>query len=386
MMQAKLTPSSMIVSLEQVASARTEQECAQALVAAASLIQQSILDEQEPESFHEAMNSVPDGLASQLRAVVDRSVNFHLLEDGGTLGLWMVPVVVNTAKKLPAIIPLETKTLNALKMSGTLLSQLNLSAAQNSGDRTGWTYIIPALYSDEQIRNADVGELIRLPHEARSVVRGEMEAITFDTGEDCGAEGEGASLYFMPFVAFSPEGQTPVMPTASSKTVARMTQWVAASLAPVLGKEFDTYVASQPQPYTLALRVGARLRMDVRLRELMVRVSADSGVEANGLAALVAPYATRQMDGSLLVGVSLVARMTRNVVATLALPVESDDGQEEVALVTHILRDMGMDCIQQHGSTINTISCQHCGGLQFALPSAEVAFKGLVNPETKHVH
>ena len=385
-MQAKLSPSSMIVSLEQVASARTEQECAQALVAAASLIQQSILAEQDPASFHEAMNTVPDRLAVQLGAVVDRSVNFHLLEDGGTLGLWLLPVVVSTAKKLPSVLPLETKTLHALKMSGALLSQLSLTAAQTGGDRTGWTYVLPALYSDAQIRNADVGALIRLPHEARQVVRGTLDAISFDTGKDCGEEGDGASLYFLPFVAFAPDGHAPMMPAASSKTVSRMSQWAAVSLTHALGPDFETYVASQPQPYTLALRVGARLRMDVHLRELMARVTADSGVEANGLAALVAPYATRQMDGSLLVGVSLVARMTRNVVATLALPVESDDGQEEVALITHILRDMGMACIQQHASPIDTISCQHCGGLQFALPSPDVAFNGLMTPETNHVH
>ena len=72
--------------------------------------------------------------------------------------------------------------------------------------------------------------------------------------------------------------------------------------------------------------------------------------------------------------------------ATLSLPVESDDGQEEVALASHILKDMGMDCIQDYHQPIHTIACQHCGNFQFALPSADVAFKGLTEQNNKHVH
>ncbi|KVP75519.1 hypothetical protein [Burkholderia ubonensis] len=383
---AELTPSSLIVSLEQLASAKTEQDCANALVSAAALIQEAIVAGQSPKSFHEAMESCPEGLGTQLMAVMDRAVNFHLLEDGGTLGLWMLPVVVSAGKSLPATIPLEANTLNALKMSGCLLQQLGLSAMKTGGNRMGWTFVLPTLYSEEQIRNADLGELIRLPHEAREVVRGEREAITFSAGDDMGHVEPGANLFYLPFVAFSPEGFPPSMPMGSAKTMSRMSQWVTATLQPVLSDAFVVHVAHLPQPFSLSLRVGERLRMDVRLRELMLRVCNDSGVEPNGLAALVAPYATRQSDGTFMVGVSLVSRLTKNVVATLSLPVESEDGEEEVALATHILKDMGMDCIQDFQQPIHTIACQHCGNFQFALPSAELALKGLSEQNTKHVH
>ena len=54
---AELTPSSLMVSLEQLASAKTEQECASALVSAAALIQESVLAGQSPKSFQEALES-----------------------------------------------------------------------------------------------------------------------------------------------------------------------------------------------------------------------------------------------------------------------------------------------------------------------------------------
>ncbi len=383
MSSAELNTSSLTVALEEIANARTEQDCAHSLVAAAALVQAAILEEQPAEEFHEALEACPTRLGAQLSAVMDRAVNFHLLESGGTLGLWLLPVVLTASVELPAILPLETKTLNALKMSGTLLQQLGLTAGQTGGDRTGWTYVLPALYAEDQIRNADLGDLVRLPHEAREVVQGLREEISFSAGEDMGLRDEGSSLYFMPFVTFSPEGLAPVMPQGSAKMMNRMTQWVSATLEPALGHDFAVHVAHLPQPFSLSLRVGERMLMDVKLRELMSRVTMDSGVETNGLAALVAPYATRQSDGTFMVGVSLVSRMTKNVVATLTLPVESEDGQEEVALATHILKDMGMDCIQHTESPIHTIACQHCGGLQFALPSEEVAFRGVAEPGSR---
>jgi hypothetical protein len=272
-----------------------------------------------------------------------------------------------------------------MKMSGTLLQQLGLTAKQTGGNRTGWTYVLPTLYSDEAIRNTDIGELIRVPHEVREVIRGERKDISFQAKEVEGLVEPGANVYFLPFIAFSPEGLPPSLPMGSTKTVHRMTQWVSETLQPALNDGFVAHVAQYPQPFSLALRVGERLRMDVRLRELMLRVSNDSGVEPNGLAALVAPYAMRQTDGTFMVGVSLVSRLTKNVVATLALPLESDDGREEVALATHILKDMGMECIQDFHEPIATIACQHCGNFQFALPSPDVAFKGLAQT-TNHVH
>jgi hypothetical protein len=385
MMNVELTPSSLVVSLEQLASAQNEQDCASALVAAAATIQEAILSGQSAEDFQAALNECPEGLAGQLGNVMDRAVNFHLLQDGGTLGLWMLPVVVSTDKQLAHSFALETQTLNAMKMSGTLLQQLGLTAKQTGNARTGWTYVLPMLYSEETVRNTDLGELIRLPHEAREVVRGERDHVGFNGAEIAGLVEPGVNVFFLPFVAFSPEGLPPALPMGSNKTVHRLTQWVSETLKPVLKDNFEVHAAQYPQPFSLSLRVGARLRMDVRLREVMLRVSNESGIEPNGLAALVAPYAMRQTDGTFMVGVSLVSRLTKNVVGTLTLPLESDDGQEEVALATHILKDMGMECIQDFNRPIETIACQHCGNFQFALPSPEFAFKGIAQ-QTNHVH
>ncbi len=385
MMNVELTPSSLVVSLEQLASAQNEQDCASALVAAAATLQEAVLSGQSAEEFQAALNECPEGLAGQLGNVMDRAVNFHLLQDGGTLGLWMLPVVISTGKALPHEFALEKESLNAMKMSGSLLQQLGLTAKQTGGSRTGWTFVLPTLFSEEVVRNLDLGALIRLPHEAREVVRGERDAIEFMAQDVDGLVEPGANTFFMPFIAFSPEGLPPSLPAASEKTLHRMTQWVSETLKPSLADDFVVHVAQYPQPFSLSLRVGERLAMDVRLREMMLRVSNESGIEPNGLAALVAPYATRQSDGTFMVGVSLVSRLTKNVMATLALPVESEDGLEEVALASHILKDMGMECIQDTRHPIPTIACQHCGNIQYALPSPEIAFKGIAQ-STNHVH
>ena len=288
MTSAALTPSSLMVSLECLASAKTEHDCATALVSTAALIQEAVLSGQPQQSFTEALDSCPEALGPQLTAALDRATNFHLLDCGGTLGLWLLPVVVSTDATLPSILPLQ-RNLNALKMSGCLLQQLGLSAIKANGNRTGWTFIVPALYSDEQIRNTDLGSLVRLPHEAREVVRGESKQLDFTTGVDTGNVGKGVSLYYLPFVAFNPEGLTPTMPMGSAQTMNRMSQWATETLSASLGKDFAVHVASLPQPFTQALSMGERLRMDVQFREMMMNVCVHSGVEPNGLAALVAP-------------------------------------------------------------------------------------------------
>lgn len=383
MNQSPLSPSSLISSLTRVAEASSETSCAQALVSAAALLQEAVLSNHPPAEFHAALEAVPANLGAELHEAMNRAVNFHLLEDGGTLGLWLVPVVLSTEKSLPSIIALETQSLNALKMSGCLLQQLSLSPKKSGGGRTGWTYVIPALYGDEQIRSADMGTLIRLPHEAREVVRGSREELSFQTGEEVTSI-EGTALYFLPFVAYSPAGFPASLPAASSKTTSRLSQWISETLEPVLGAEFTSHPI-QPSPFTLGLRAGDRLLMDVKLRSMMLTIGNQSGVEPNGLAALVAPYATRSSDGAFMIGVSLMARMTQNVVATLALPVTSHDGQEELALTTHILRDMGMVAIQQQDDAISTFACQHCGKVQFAMPNPAFASQG-VQECTQHVH
>jgi hypothetical protein len=382
MKNAILTSSSLFVSLQQIASAATETECATALVSAASLLQESVLKGQSPESVREALESCPDEMGMHLGAMMDRAANFHPLADG-TLGLWLLPVAISASAALPATIALESASMNGLKMSGCLLEQLGLSAAK-AGARTGWTFVLPTLYSEEQIRNVDLGTLVRLPHEARDVVRGTRKALNFVAGPGAEVCDAGVNLYYLPFVTFAPEGMTQTLPLASAKTTTRITQWATASLQAMQAGSATVHAGPAPQPFSLALRVGTRLRMDAYLRESMQGVCAASGVEPNGLSALVAPYATRQTDGTFMVGVTLVSRLTKNVVATLALPVESADGEDEVALTIHVLKDLGMECVQDVPAPIDTIACQHCGNFQFALPSGDVA--GSVPAPAKNLH
>ena len=370
-MKFELTAQSLLSALQSVATAATEAECGQALVSAASLLQKSVLVGQSPETVREVLESCPEDMGLHLGAVMDRAANFHTLADG-TLGLWLLPVALSASVALPATIALENTSLNGLKMSGCLLEQLNLSAAK-AGARTGWTFVLPTLYSEEQIRNTDLGELVRLPHNARGVVQGTRKAINFEAGAGAAVCDAGVNLYYLPFVTFAPEGITHTLPLASVKTTARITQWASATLKAMNLEGVAVHAGPAPQPFSMALTVGMRLRMDAYLRESMQGVCAVSGVEPNGLTALVAPYATRQMDGTFMVGVTLASRLTKNVVATLSLPVESNDGEEEVALTIHVLKDLGMECVQDVPAPIDTIACQHCGNFQFALPGDDVA-------------
>lgn len=382
MKNAVLTSSSLFVSLQQIASAKSEADCANALVSAASLLQQGILTGQSPESVREVLESCPEHMGMHLGAVMDRAVNFHPLGDG-TLALWLLPVALSASAALPATIALETSSMNALKMSGCLLEQLGLSAVK-AGSRTGWTFVVPTLYSEEQIRNTDLGQLVRLPHEARDVVRGTRKALDFIAGAGAESCEPGVNLYYLPFVTFAPEGLAQALPLASAKTTTRITQWATATLQAMDFDGVTVHAGPAPQPFSLALRVGVRLRMDAYLRQSMQGVFAASGVEPNGLAALVAPYANRQTDGTFMVGVTLVSRLTKNVVATMTLPVESADGEDEVALTIHVLKDLGMECVQDSPAPIDTIACQHCGNFQFALPNADVAGNAAATAKNLH--
>lgn len=364
-----LTAPNLQVALEQIASASSETECAQALSAAASMVQSAVLTGQSPDSVREALEAGEQFGMTQLGAVIDRAVNFHTLESGGSLGLWLMPVTISSDATLPSSIALETASLNPMKMGACLLEQLELSPGKTGGDRAGWTVVIPALFSESNIRSTDIGQLISLPQQARDFVRGTRKELTFSGGSNLTASAAGVTLYYLPVVAFAPEGTMPALPLSSAKTNTRLTQWAAETFKALNISDVAVQPGPAPQPFSLALRTGGRLRLEVSLRQMMTQVCAHSGVEVNGLAALVAPYAIRQTDGTLMVGVTLVSRLTENVVSTLTLPVISDDGHDEVALAIHVLKALGMECIQDIPTPINTIACQHCGNMQFAVPS-----------------
>jgi len=374
-----LTQSSLLQSLSAIADAKSEDQCASALVAAATLIQGAIQADQPVDSFNEALGACPDNLRPQLAATMDRAVSFHLQEDGGTLGLWLVPVVLQADDILPPVLPLETASMHAMRLNAALLNQFKLTREHLAASSPlGWTFLLPELYAYEQLSAADIGELIRLPQQARAKVQGGRRDIRFWTCDEQPREDARTQLYFLPVVAYHPAHVG--VPAASEVVVQRLTTWIRKSLPNFNEETLAVRVGSQPQPFAVGLTAGTRLRSDVRFRDIMSEVVQRSGVEPNGMAALVAPYSTQNRDGEIMLGVSLVSRLTGSRVATVALPVESNTGSEEVALATSLLKEMGMFCTQHHAAPINTFACQHCGGIQFANPAPEVVRRGVEGP------
>lgn len=386
MNKTQLTSSSLTIALEAVASAATDQACAQAIVMAAASIQGAVLAGQEPKSFMEAIDSCVSHHASHLSAVIDRAVNFHITEDGGTLGLWMLPVTLSSAHTFASSVQLETESLNLLKMAGCLQQQFGFSGS--SANHRGWAFVLPTLLSAERIREADIATLITLPGQARAVIRGLQKEVSFLASDEVppALTVAGVSQFFLPVVAYHPAGAEITLPSASSKTVLRMTHWIESTLSSsITSNDYEVRVAPQPHPFSVALEVGERQRLDVKFRAMLAQICDQAKVHPNGMAALVAPYAVRQTDGHLTLGVTLVSRMTQAVVATIGIPVTSEDAQEEIATATYLLREMGMEHIQQHAAPIPTVACQHCGNLQYARPSQEAAFNGMAT-STGSVH
>lgn len=364
--RAQLTPFTLADALESIVSAASDDQCAASLASAAALLQDAVLSGQAPHSVFEAIESCPPHLAPVLTPMVDRAVSFAPLQDGSMLALWLQPVALSSPWHLPAHITLETASLNGIKMTAYLQEQL---AVNKLG---GWTYVLPTLLSAEQIRQADIGELIRLPHQARAVIRGEHKAVEFHSAAIFEYNEPGVSLYFLPVVACHPAGAEIGLPAPSERTMHRLSKWVADSFDQQDGdaERLVVHVAPQPQPFSEALGVGERLVLDVSLREQVMMACARADVQPNALAALVAPYVAHEMEDEFVLGVSLVSRLTGAFVETLSLPVgaSQDTPSEIVSMVHCILQEMGMQMVQLRHDPIDTIACQHCGNLQYALP------------------
>ena len=381
-----LTPEVLLHALSAIADGANEAASAEALVNAATLVQDAMLSEQSCDSFNDALAACPEQYAPQLSAVVARAVEFHQLEDGGRLGLWMLPVVLNSDMPMPDVLVLSTAALHSVRMAHSLMSQLGLAVtpeaaarAVKDGTPLGWTFVLPKLYSYESMSSAETSELVRLPHAAREFVRGERKRVSFEPGEERKTSAGAGQLYFLPFVAYHPEGYPVSAPQASDVVVERMTRWIRASL-PILDDtqtEVNIRVASEPQPFTVALAEGSRLRRYEYARHVITETIAHTGVEANGIAALVAPYAVENASGEIALGVSLVSRLTSAPLGTIQLPVESDDGSDEVAMTTYLLNQMGMECTEHRRRPINTFACQHCGNLQLSYPSRTIVRRGV---------
>lgn len=366
-----LSPSVLSVVLENIVSSGSDDQCAVSIVSGARLIQDAILSGMDPHDFSEVLDSCPQRLYPVMTTVLDRAVSVFELEDGSSLSLWLLPVTLSGDAALPAVVPLETQSLNGLKTAAYLQAQLGLDAAN------GWVYILPNLVSAEYLHQTDIGALIRLPHQARAVVRGQTRSLKLPRNPEVGNSAPGVSSYFLPFVACHPAGTGISLPPASERTMHRVEKWVTTTLAGTLKKSADieVHVAGYPQPFAEGMLQGERRVIDITLRETVMRVCTHTEVHPNGLAALVAPYITRQMEDEFVLGISLVSRLTGSFIATIPLRIGmrnmSDAQQQEeiVSLANGVLRDMGLQVIQLRHTPIDTIACQHCGNLQYAMPN-----------------
>lgn len=368
-----LTTTSLSVALEQIVRAPSEDACAAALVSAASLLQTAVMNGQSGETIFEAIENCPRNLGKPLAAAMTRAVEFQLLEEGETLGLWLIPVVLNTKAQLPGVLPLAGG-LDQLKLAGILQEQLALKAAP--GEAGGWNYVIPALYSEDKLRDAELPDLVRLPMHARQLVRGERQSLNFLAGGDLTASAPGVSMYFLPVVACYRANAAVGVPQASERMMHRLSRWVRTTLES--HTDLLIQVSPRPQPFATALQVGDRMLLAARVTGMMHEISERTGVAFNGMSALVAPYAVRAHE-NLVLGISLVSRLTNAPIATLTLPIDGDDGEQEVALVTCVLQDLGTEQVQRQADPIHTLTCQHCGGMQYAMPSHDRSCAGIVD-------
>ncbi|GBG14352.1 UDP-N-acetylmuramoyl-tripeptide--D-alanyl-D-alanine ligase [Novimethylophilus kurashikiensis] len=360
-----LTPSSLTAALEAIAASRNEDDCAVAITSAAAHIQEAVLAGITPKELLDAIDSCPETLAKELGTTVDRAVSFCQLDDGSMLGLWLLPVVVSRPVATASIIPLETESINGLKATSYIQAQMGVNRNR------GWTYVMPMLLSSEQVKQADIGALIKLPHQAMALVRGQTANIKFVGDASVPAPLPGAALYFLPFITRHAPGVAVEPPAADERVMHRVQKWISDSLTAqsVDLTDFAIHVAPTPESYAAGMPAGERIFIDVRIREMMTGLCDQLNVLPNALAALVAPYVTKQMDDTYVLGVSLVSRLTGAYMATLSMQVDYDDPHGHiVGMTSRILNEMGMQVIQLRHDPIQTVSCQHCGNLQYAVP------------------
>lgn len=367
-----VTTTSLTTALEKVRSASSERACAAALITVATMLQEAVLRNQPMADIHEAIDACPDSLGAVLGAAMDRAVNFTQT-DRGTLGLWLVPVRLVLTEALPGMIPLTTDKMRAMKMAAALQAQMKLLESSVPG----WCFTVPALVSDEALREAELSSLIRFPQQVQALIQGDREAVSFIDELDFEAVDAGVALYYLPVVAFHPTGASLDAPVASEQMVHRMVRWIEESLPQHAVTEIT--VASVPQPFSLALRVGQRMELGGRFQKMMLDLRAQSDVDFNGMAALVTPYEIRNKDEELLLGVTLVSRLTKTALASMTLPILEGMGEEEMAVVSAVLNELGVERVQHHRHPVGTIACQHCGNIQFALPSMETVQAGMLS-------
>ena len=137
----ELTQATLWTALKAISTAKSEQECSHALLSAVTLLQNAVLNNQNPDSLNAALKSVPPEMAQSLMEVLGCAVDFHKVNNGATLGLWLLPVSISIDKGFETPVSLVSG-MPALRASGLLLEQLGLTPTQlgtaDCRKSTGW--------------------------------------------------------------------------------------------------------------------------------------------------------------------------------------------------------------------------------------------------------
>lgn len=357
-----LTASRIEDALVKISRASGEPNLRVALVSAATLVQTAILGGQSAADLYQALDTL-DGVegSAYVDAVLNRSVDFHLLEDGSTLGFWLLPVAIDHPAVTSATIDLRVDSLQLLRASADLAHQLGML-----GDSKGWVAAFPRLISGTALQQADLSALIRFPHSARKLMQGLVKGVDFKVDPSLTAE---AGLYYLPLVTKHPVGADIHTPQPSAAVTARIEAWVAESL-PVRSR---VHAPKGPLPFSDAMAAGDQFLRQLTFDTIITAVVTDMGVAPGGLNIILAAYRTDSPAGSHeYLGCTVSSLLTGAVLSTVALPVPTQATPYLAEAKTFLLAQ-GVAAVQLMPEPIPAVVCHHCGELQFSLPARGTA-------------
>lgn len=373
----ELTPATLWPALKAISTSRSEQECSDALLSAVTLLQNAVLNNQDPDSFNAALKSVPPEMAHCLMEVLGCAVDCHQESNGATLGLWLLPVSISIDKGFETPVSLLSG-MPALRASGQLLEQLGLTPTQLGTAAGGWVYPIPALYTPDQLNSSEMSVLVQLPHATRRVVRGDAKGVALPLGKDSCLPG--SNVLYMPFIAYSPRGQEHVR-QLSEKFVSAMTKWVTASMTGNgLTGSVTVGVPAVPRPFSESLQDTPMQAFRAKLRYFLDLAVRNSGVSPKGMVAHLTLSAIPQTGVQHLLCIRLKAHLTRQPLGSIEMPTFTIESLDEMTEAKQLLRELGVARVQTSRAPIDSLPGSHRGGLQVLVPPDALVEHAMVDP------
>lgn len=360
--------------------ARSESQGAAALVSAATSIQHAACFGGDDLGMLKILNEVGFEFPQFIRAVLERAANVHDLGAEGKLAFSLIPIILNNEKSLPGRIDLTKQQTRKMQLEGVLLDSLNIQARKTeSGElsRSGWSFVVPALYSEQVMQSTALPELIRLARNVRKLVRGEAKTFRFTHAKSEKAPG-GAQIYYMPVISYIPVDRDLMPAKPNDRVTALLSQWVGESVKQLkVATNTSVVIGNKPVLCSMAFEIAQRIKLGVSLQEMVERVCELTDMAPQALGATVALYHPANGYG-MFVGVTMVSRLLNQTLATVHYNVHSLDGIEETAQVVSQLKELGIGATQTQLSPVATIICQHCGSPQYITPDPAVMTEGIV--------